>query len=492
MPCPTCSRRRPQRHRRKVLHPDRHRSLQQKAAFPTSSLVTIFKALWLLGLLLYSLAGASLVPFHPDEGEHIRMSRDFVTAFIDRQPQTLAVRIESTTGRPATPEETLRLINAPLHGYVMGLAWNLRGLTVDQLPPLWNWGADYATNLAEGRRPSEAMLSAARGASAVFLWLSSVLVFALGKRSGGEVAAFIASGLYITNPLVLFHARRAMHEAPLLAFGCLTLWVASVIAAKRVRSSTISPLWWLALTLCAGLTLAAKHTGVVFIAAAFVWIFLVEVLSRPAISIPSLLYSMGRLTLIGVGALLIFLLLSPAYWRDPVGRLGDTLRLRTRTIVAQVAGTPGAPIPFEQRVNWLITQPLMRPLDSAHDVQEGQHYGASGWSGFHWGLWGIIPTAFALVGLISAVHHVANSRRRRARAAQSLGLMIWLVAVSALALANPLPWQRYFAPVIPVVMLLAASGMVQGLSILSPMFNHRAKWQPLKPGLNDQRLKKLQ
>src|SRR5690606_1550814 len=112
------------------------------------------------------------IDFHGDESNHIYMTRDYVTAFVERQPQQLTPLLDEN-GEYITFYHQLRLIDAPLHGYFMGFAWHLSGLSERDLPAkAWRWDGDFGSNLAEGAMPSESMLFNARAASTFLLCLS--------------------------------------------------------------------------------------------------------------------------------------------------------------------------------------------------------------------------------------------------------------------------------------------------------------------------------
>ena len=63
------------------------------------------------------------------------------------------------------------------------------------------------------------------------------------------------------------------------------------------------------------------------------------------------------------------------------------------------------------------------------------------------GLLGIPLTGLAGFGLA-----VAGRRRQ-------WGLWLWFAVSAASALVNPLPWQRYYLPLVPVATLLAGVGI---------------------------------
>ncbi|MBN1311213.1 MAG: hypothetical protein JXB30_07325, partial [Anaerolineae bacterium] len=84
-------------------------------------------------------------------------------------------------------------------------------------------------------------------------------------------------------------------------------------------------------------------------------------------------------------------------------------------------------------------------------------YEASHLDGLHFGLLlGIPLTIMACLGI-----GVTFWPRLRPYPSQALatGLTVWLGVMSAAALINPLPWQRYYLSLIPVMSLLAGIGL---------------------------------
>ena len=68
----------------------------------------------------------------------------------------------------------------------------------------------------------------------------------------------------------------------------------------------------------------------------------------------------------------LFVALSPALWSNPVARLGDLLATRA-ALLSQVSVEPNAPLSFAQRVEAIIAQPFLTPL---------QHYEVAFWGSF--------------------------------------------------------------------------------------------------------------
>src|SRR5690606_25405017 len=110
---------------------------------------TLFDALWLAALVIYVLAGSTLVPFHADESTQIAMSHDYAGLFIGRDLDAVAYR-----ENPADPaQQELRLVNGTINKYLIGLAWHVNGFTEDDLNQPWDWGADCDYNQRIGHLP---------------------------------------------------------------------------------------------------------------------------------------------------------------------------------------------------------------------------------------------------------------------------------------------------------------------------------------------------
>ena len=404
-------------------------------------------ALWLTLLAAYCVAGLSLATFHGDEAMHIYTSHDYVTAFVDGQPGRLITR------PPYEPDSDahLRLLNGSVMRYAIGLSWRLAGLSERELPPPpgWDWPNSYAANLTNGYRPSPAMLAAARRPSALFLAASVATMFGLGWRVGGRRVAYLTSGLYAVNPVVLLSGRRAMTEAALLCFGLATVLVAATISCRDALAERTPLRWWAALGVLGGLALASKHSGVVFVAAAAGWLLLD---SRRGFGVTT-----GRMTLSLALALAVFVGLSPALWSSPFARIRDLVVERRLLVARQVALDPLAPTDLGERAVALWTEPFIAPTQhidlGAWDrdpafMAEVIHYRASVLSGLPFGtVLGVPLTVLAGWGVVVAV------RRRQ------WGMVVWLAVSAAITLLTPLPWQRYALPLVPVTTLLAGLGI---------------------------------
>lgn len=430
-------------------------------------------ALLLLALAVYVLAGVLRTPYHGDEGMQIYASVDYITTFIERNPADLLTNppyiIDS---RPH-----LRLINGTVHRYSTGFVlYTLRGHNEGDLPvsPGWNWGLSYEDNVAGGWLPKDSILYPSRYSSAVYFALSVGVVFALAWQFGGRWAAYPAAVLYALNPVLLLNGRRAMLEGSQLFFGMMTLLVAALLAKRIAAGERAGWGWWLWLTVSGGLAIASKHSAAIYPLGAWLWVFAAAVIAavagrrwRP------LLVQTALLALTGVVAIALFIVASPALWNDPPARLMNLVETRTEMLNIQINADPNAPTPLSGRVMGLFTQPYIAPLayfevaswaEADDIVNQIQQYEASGLRGLPDGyLLGVPLMLLALVGLVMLVW---GARVSRVYLAQAVGLLLWLGVTVAALLLNPLPWQRYYLPYIPIVVLLSSIGLATGLKAL--------------------------
>lgn len=425
----------------------------------------------------YAAIDLKLAPFHGDEAMHIYTSHDYATVFIQHNLQSLPVNppydIDS--------DPRLRLLNGSVMRYSIGLSWHIAGLNEQDLPPRpgWDWGLHYADNIATGHRPSDAMLTAGRSAAVVYFALSIVFMFGIGWEIGGRWVAYLASALYTLNPIILLNGRRALVESALLCFGLLTIYVALQLIRRRNTGGKRQWAWWAALVISGALTLVSKYSGTIFVAGAFGGLFMAECLraynarrqmpGHPAKPYAGLASSTLKLMISGLAMLALVIALSPALWNDPIGRVSDLSRMlqeQVNIVVSILA--PEAPTTLSQRIEGIITQPFMTPVayfeqaswaEAEPISQEIAVYSASPLSGLPVDPFiGILFTLLAGIGLVTLLW---PRLRLRPATGQTIVVMIWLLVTILNLLINPLPWQRYYLPLIPIATLLAAVGAVR-------------------------------
>jgi hypothetical protein len=409
-------------------------------------------------LMIYMIAGAGIVTFHGDEAMQIHTSRDYWTAFVRGSPDALRTQ----PPYPIDSDAHLRILNGSLNRHAIGFAWHLAGWTEADLPPPpgWDWGLNYAGNVAAGHRPTDGQMLIARLPSALLLALGVPCLYRIG-RLHSPTAGAIAAGLYALNPALLLNGRRAVQEGALLGLGLLALMLAAHIAQRRARMEQVHPLAWLALAGASGVALAGKHSAIAFVAGAWAWLLVAEAARRP-FALPRAAGAAARL--VGVAALAfgLFVALSPALWDDPAARIGDLLRVRAELLDIQVAVSGNPPLTLPERALMIVREPFLMPLThfeaswwgvTPEFAAEIARYEASPLAGLRAdNLIGVALTALALIGAL-----VCAWRWRR-EAAFAAGALAWSLIAAASLLANPLAWQRYALPWIPAAILLAAVG----------------------------------
>lgn len=429
----------------------------------------LIDGLWLILLSLYVLAGVPLASFHGDESMQLWMSTDYAVAFIDRNPQALV------THPPYESQsiEEMRLINGSVTRYAAGIAWHLAGYgPSDLLPyPGWRWYEDYDQNKEHGYVPTDDLLYVGRLSSTVFQIGSVIAVFAFAYVLQGRGLAYFVSLFYTLNPVILLNGRRLMMESPLLFFGFLTLLLVLLISRKHAEGKQAHWGLWLALSFAAGLTVNSKHPGVIVVVAAWAWLFvsIIQQIKHPNRKPIDIVMSFTKFDFSGILAVVIFFALSPALWSNPIARVSDIIEARSGLLELQTAGYPNT---ISDRIG-LILNHYNRPLEhfeiehwAGYPVVMAQvdAYDASYLSGLPMDNGsGIALSVLSLVGLVSLF--IPGGKLTLA---DRVGLGVWLALTLATLLINPLSWQRYFMPLMPITILFAGLGLTLLWSRISP------------------------
>lgn len=411
---------------------------------------------WILILIGYGLIGMASTPFHGDEGMQVYATLDYYTAFVERHPQDLITHppyiIDS---RPH-----LRLINGSVQRYIAGLVFYIRGYTVEDLPvaPGWNWGLSYEDNVAGGWLPRTDLLNLARGVSMSFFAVSVLAVAGIASLFHRRIIFYVAPTLYALHPVLLLNGRRAMMEGTMLCFGLLTVWVSLVMIERLERLGWVSIWWWVGLACCGGLTLASKHTGAIFLLACWTSIGITLLLQAKAHWKRSLAH-IGLLGMSAGLAVAVFWALSPALWDAPLARFQDLLTTRNELLNIQISIDPLAPTSLWARARALFQSPYLHPVmyfelntwEATPIIQEQiHHYLQSALGGYALGGGlGVLLTGLALYG--------GTQLGRYPR--YCLSLLVWIGWTCLALMLNPLPWQRYYLPYLPIFALLSAMGL---------------------------------
>jgi len=407
-------------------------------------------ALWSLLALLtaFALAGTTEIPFHPDESTQLYMSRDF--ELLLSRPLSMSWTPEQAGGG----RSHLRLVDAPLTRYLLGLGRSLAGLPA--LPTDWDWSKTWDQNQAAGALPDPCLLLVGRLTLTLLLPFSLLLIYQVGSRMHGTLTGLVAALLLGLNALILLHDRRAMAEAA-LTFGVLfALW--SFLVGKRHP-------WLIGL----GLAIAfnAKHTGLILLPVGLLAVVLPDSGRLPGKNLAwhRLVIDWGQL-LVVFG--LVTWLLNPFLWRQPVQAVQAAIVERQELQKRQQADykrlLPDATLESpSQRLAALLANLYFAPSAFAEagnysrqtKAAELAYLATPGHNLLRGLLGGSIMFALNLIGIA-----LACLRLRRAvpdeRRVITILLLSSLVLVLGIFWLAPLPWQRYVIPLAPISCLWCA------------------------------------
>lgn len=413
--------------------------------------------LWILPAILYWIwlvSGLRGVPFHPDEATWIYMSRDLDRVFA-AGPGAVCWRPESA----GDPLQVERERACPLPRDIIGVSRLLAGRSATTTD--WNWSLSWEENAHNGALPSDEVIFLARLPQTLMLLLAVLLLGRIGWRVGGITGAATAALLFAFNSQILLHSRRAMSESALL-FGMI-LVVALVFewqaAEGRLRRMVIGPgLIGLALAI----TVSAKLSGVLVLPVAAAAMFLPAESRRTE---KPLLSGLGRVAILTVCFLALFLVLNPLYLCHPLDAVRAVVSSRDHLFAGQLdalrQASPGQALDTPGlRLLAMVYQPFLAPLAfwdipnyAAATTAAQQAYLAdpllnltSG--GVISGLW----VTLTIVGMVLSIIRFAKPWQR----GRLIILWVWTLGVLVGILWQvPILWQRYYLPLIPVFAIWA-------------------------------------
>ena len=489
----------------------------------------------LIGLSLYILAGAKLVPFHGDESTILYTTRDVSYVLNNQMDHVVYSAAPEKIGPSAAAEQELRLLNGTVARYVYGyFAMNQK--TRQPFEPVneqWDWGASFGYNLETGHMPTTLQLNRARLISSIFLVGAMLSLYGLTRLIGGRGAALIAVLYFTFNPAVLINGRRAMMESSWLFFGLLAMWMAAWLC-MRIRGVPRRPnrffsavsrnsqpfmpvplVMYLRLGGTLGLALASKHTALFYVVAALGSVTLAPLWAKRRIWLKHVFgLPLMLVTMIGV-----FLLLNPAWWGDPIGRLSEVMQMRSVLLTGQIATFDGYADTGERLTGLIrqafVVQPQYYEVANWKDVIADQitAYEQSGWQGVSIGgsmIGAMAVIIIVLVGMVACVRALFQREKiviqsampsaqsetvvYRAIPFEQDGISIqpdadispppivetiwpspmgawvalWLgLAGMGAALSTPLEWQRYYLPLYPAIAVFLGVGIMAIVRVLS-------------------------
>ncbi len=417
-------------------------------------------ALMIAALTALQLWGIDEVPFHPDETSLLFQSRDL--ELIVEDPGGMAWRAEAALDR----QLQYRLLNPPLPKYILGVGRRLAGYGPDAVSTDWDWGGYWELNVQSGALPTIELLRGARLASTVLLPLTLLAIYLVGRRLQGPTAGIAAVLLLGTSALLMLHGRRAMSEGALVLGVC--------VAAYGIVTAGRRP--WLA-GLGAALAFSAKYSAAPLLLAGAVAAFLPE---RAAETIRGRL---RRVLIFGLSAAFVIALLHPVLWAQPIGAGKAMWQERQSLLNGQVetalAFTPEAVMDTAgKRVLVFVVHLFSLPLqyfEVGNYVEaqsaEIQRYDADVLRHLMRGsIGGSIYLALTLAGLLLSLR-IPPERPVQRRTGRLLAMAGGLQAL-ALLVVIPLPFQRFYLPMIPFISLW--SGYAIGHA-LDQWKTHRAR-----------------
>lgn len=418
---------------------------------------------WLYsGLLaLYIVAGAAIVPFHGDESTLMAMGGDFHFILVEGDMSKIFF---DPHWQHDPHEQLLRLLNGTVSKTVYGWLQTLNGFTPQDLNNNWSWEQDYDANTGRGAIPEAGLLRQARLASSLQLALAVALLFQFAKATLNRPTAYLAATFLALHPNMLVNGRRAMMEGSHI-LGLMLVLMAAVWLIQERRWQR-----YLLLGVCAGFSIAAKHPNVsicvlVFLACSVnpLW----QLIRGSGTDQRKPVMDLAGIVLAGGMTVAVFILLNPSWWPDPLTVAPVVVELRQGLLQDQV-NIFGGYSSLAERVNGLFQYAFVGELQyfeasnwASYDIITTQitEYERSGLAGLLFiGSSGRLGLIALLLALFGAVH---LTRNRSVTAEHRLLLSVWLVGATLATLRlTPLPWARYYLPLLPAVTVLVSYGLV--------------------------------
>jgi hypothetical protein len=430
-------------------------------------------------LVAYLLGGLAAAPYVLEEAVQDSLARDAGTLFT--RPAALLPGSEATS----PTQESVRLAYGSLTRFAVAPGWYAGGghdakapvdLTVPGPGPVLI--------------PETGLLVSARLGPALVSAIGVLVVFALTRRLAGRTAALAAAVLFALHPTIALVGRQSLDAGLTLTLGLGAVLLAAGISTTVSRGRDPGLSAWTGLAVLAGLTLASGPTAPPYLAgaAAFCGAGLIarQVRRHRREPGPAPVAGAARvgprtgirgsgpeaprsgplawLAASALGALLVWVALSPALWGWLPERLAARAADRPVLIAQGLLPDPGAAGPGSRlrALAGLLTDPFLTPPAPTPGVRPAdlRGYEGSWWSGLPLGGHGPLPgagvvgTVLALVLTAAALAGaVALWRSSRARAFAVAG---WALGTALWVLARPATQLEHDVPVTALACVLAA------------------------------------
>lgn len=375
--------------------------------------------------------GIDRVAFFPDESEWIATSYYF-EAFLDRSAEPTL-----------WSERYWTLTQPPLCRYIIALGRLAGGYRVGDLNRPWAFSIGDAANIARGALPNPRLLWWSRLPMALLAVVSILILFRLVTAAAGRWAAYTLVLLLAANPFVYRILCRAMSEAPLLACTALFALASDAALAEWQRSveepyrsfAAFRPVaaWFFLAGCVCGLAAAAKLNGFATVPTGLVLCALAAATHAGKVPMGARsVLTAATAGLLLLGTALIFVVLNPYLYVDPLGRTVTLFNHRLLEIQGQLASHPNSVIHgMTSRVE-IVSRRIL------HDFAAMSFPGSL-----------LLNVVLCALGAHFIVRQAWPWLRGNPTGRTSVVILVVGLGSAAPALFTPLDWDRYY--LLPVI-----------------------------------------
>jgi 4-amino-4-deoxy-L-arabinose transferase-like glycosyltransferase len=411
-----------------------------------ANLVFLFVFILLAVLLL---SGLPKIPFHPDEVSLLYQSRDFELIFTE--PSVLPYR----QSREGEVDQTYRALNPSFPKYILALGRRAAGYGAEAVSIDWNWSLTWDENNEAGALLDSKLLTGARTASTVMVILSLPILYLCGKHLKNHTLGIMIALILGTHALVLLHGRRAMAEGTLIFAVCLAIlgffegdkrpWLAglgtALAACTKMSAAVLAPVGLLSV----------------------LWL-------HPMVKNQQRKRVQNVIIFLAV-FLLVYFLFTPLLWSNPIQAVQAQWQERTQFLermveeIEAIAPNQILRSPLERfgamTAHLFMSQPQFAEVGNytTNTAQAEEIYLSSFYHSLFRGLiGGGLLCTLILLGMINLGIEI-RQEGWNAKRPMVLLLIGTLVQSIALLWANPLPFQRYYLPLIPFITIWISYGI---------------------------------
>lgn len=348
--------------------------------------------------------------------------------------------------------------------YAFGIALRLAGRPIESIGPLaiwyhgyrevpgaWGTGRAFAERRAVADRLQQAHIEAlergpprpigppeflvTRLVAVFFGMVTASTIYAIGRAAYGPMSGLIAGALFALHPVSIEAETHALFDIIAVAFSALAVLglIALVSPSRhRARSYALGAATGLAIALAVGTKMNALI--IVLVGLAMLLIELGRAVAGPRVGgVSPILFAL-------MVSAPVFFALNPVLFTDPIGGTIDLFAMPARTVEVQKAFLPDYLPSLVSRAT------------------------AVGWL-----LCGGTPALVALAAL-TVLPTVSAIRCLGPRLVIALW---WWIALAAVTVWVPFPWERYALPLVPPAALMAALALVDVTSLGSRFIARR-------------------